>query len=69
MRGWFEVKTRGHYPVLGALDDAGALLGFASYGAFRPHAAYKYSIEHSVYVDRAHRGRGIGELLLRRLIV
>jgi phosphinothricin acetyltransferase len=68
MRGWFEVKARGQYPVLGAQDDAGALLGFASYGAFRPHAAYKYSIEHSVYVDRAHRGRGIGEALLRRLI-
>jgi len=68
MRGWFEVKARGHYPVLGAQDESGALLGFASYGAFRPHAAYKYSIEHSVYVDRAQRGRGIGETLLRRLI-
>jgi phosphinothricin acetyltransferase len=68
MRGWFEVKTRGHHPVLGALDEGGALLGFASYGSFRPHAAYKYSIEHSVYVEQARRGQGIGEALLRRLI-
>lgn len=68
MRGWFEVKARGQYPVLGALDDAGALVGFASYGAFRPHAAYKYSIEHSVYVERARRAQGIGEALLTRLI-
>jgi phosphinothricin acetyltransferase len=68
MRGWFEVKTRGRYPVLGAVADSGALLGFASYGTFRPHAAYKYSIEHSVYVDRASRGQGVGEALMLRLI-
>jgi L-amino acid N-acyltransferase YncA len=65
---WFDVKRRGNYPVLGAVDDAGVLLGFASYGTFRPHPAYKYSIEHSVYVHRAHRGRGIGRALMQRLI-
>jgi phosphinothricin acetyltransferase len=68
MRTWFDIKGRGHFPVLGAVDGAGALLGFASYGTFRPHAAYKYSIEHSVYVHREQRGRGIGRLLLTRLI-
>jgi L-amino acid N-acyltransferase len=69
MQTWFEVKGRGRHPVIGAVDEHGALLGFASYGAFRPHAAYKYSIEHSVYVHRDHRGRGIGRTLLERLIV
>ncbi len=68
MLSWFEAKARGLFPVFGAVDDAGQLLGFASYGAFRPWAAYKYSIEHSVYVHRDQRGRGIGRTLLERLI-
>ncbi|HKO90211.1 MAG TPA: GNAT family N-acetyltransferase, partial [Polyangiaceae bacterium] len=68
MRRWFEAKDAGHFPVLGAVGDAGQLLGFASYGSFRPHAAYKYTVEHSVYVDAAQRGRGLGRALLERLI-
>lgn len=69
MEAWFEAKEKGAYPVVGALADDGALLGFASYGPFRPHAAYKYAIEHSVYVRHDQRGRGLGKTLLRELIV
>jgi L-amino acid N-acyltransferase len=65
---WFDVKRRGNFPVLGAVDESGALLGFASYGTFRPRPAYKYSIEHSVYVHREQRGRGVGRALMQRLI-
>jgi phosphinothricin acetyltransferase len=68
MRTWFDVKGRGGFPVIGAVDAAGTLLGFASYGTFRAYPAYKYSIEHSIYVHREHRGRGIGRLLLTQLI-
>jgi L-amino acid N-acyltransferase len=68
MRSWFDVKGRGRYPVIGAVDGQDRLLGFASYGSFRPHAAYKYSIEHSVYVHREHRRGGIGQTLLERLM-
>ena len=49
---WFETKRVGGFPVLGAVNDDGALLGFATYGTFRARPAYKYSVEHSVYVDR-----------------
>ncbi len=68
MTGWFEAKRVGQFPVWGALDDAGALLGFASYGSFRAWPAYKYSVEHSVYVARGQRGQGVGRALLQRLI-
>jgi L-amino acid N-acyltransferase len=68
MRSWFDIKGRGRFPVIGAVDDAGVLLGFATYGTFRPHAAYKYSVEHSIYVHRGSRGRGVGRLLLTRLV-
>ena len=65
---WFAAKTAGAYPVLGLEADDGELLAFASYGAFRGWAAYKYTVEHSVYVHHAHRGQGLGEQLLRELI-
>ena len=65
---WFGDKAKSGYPVIAAVDPAGALLGFASYGQFRARPAYKYSVEHSVYVHRDHRRRGIGRALLVRLI-
>jgi L-amino acid N-acyltransferase YncA len=68
MASWFEAKVSSGLPVLGAVDDAGTLLGFASYGTFRDRPAYKYSVEHSVYVHRDQRRRGVGQALLSRLI-
>ena len=68
MEGWFDTKRKGAYPILGVFDDGGALAGFASYGAFRAWPAYKYSIEHSVYVQKDNRGRGLGRTLLTALI-
>lgn len=68
MSGWFKVKHDGRFPVVGAVDEHGALLGFASYGTFRAWPAYKYSVEHSVYVHQGHRGRGVASALLRSLI-
>src|SRR5271166_5618072 len=61
MATWFAAKRKGYYPVIGAASDSGELLGFASYGVFRVWPAYKYSVEHSVYVSAEHRGKGIGK--------
>ncbi|MCW1916559.1 GNAT family N-acetyltransferase [Luteolibacter sp. GHJ8] len=68
MVAWFEAKERGGYPVIGVESGDGKLMGFASYGSFRAWPAYKYSVEHSVYVHRDHRGRGLGRILMRELI-
>jgi L-amino acid N-acyltransferase len=68
MQGWFAAKIAGSYPVIGVENEAGVLMGFASYGAFRAWPAYKYSVEHSVYVHRDHRGKGLGLALMSRLI-
>jgi L-amino acid N-acyltransferase len=65
---WFGNKARSGYPVIAAVDSTGLLLGFASYGQFRARPAYKYTVEHSVYVHRDHRRRGVGRALLQRLI-
>jgi L-amino acid N-acyltransferase len=69
MVNWFKFKEIGNFPVIGAIDDSGRLLGFASYGTFRNWPAYKYSIEHSVYVDPADRHKGIGFALMQQLIL
>lgn len=68
MRAWFQAKEAGGYPVIGAIGEGGQLLGFATYGAFRAWPAYKYSVEHSVYVHKDHRGQGIGLALMKQLI-
>ena len=68
MAAWFKTKADGRFPVIGAVDERGELLGFASYGTFRPWPAYKYSVEHSVYVHANRRGHGVGLALLRALI-
>jgi L-amino acid N-acyltransferase len=69
MTGWFEAKSRGNYPVIGVEDEQGQLMGFASYGSFRGWPAYKYTVEHSVYVDAGFRGQGVGRALLGALIL
>lgn len=67
IRAWFAEKTAGRFPVIGA-EEGAVLLGFATYGTFRARAAYKYTVEHSVYVHKDHRGRGIGKALMIELI-
>jgi phosphinothricin acetyltransferase len=65
---WFENKRKGDFPVIGAVSESGELLGFGSYGTFRAWPAYKYSVEHSIYVATQHRGKGLGKLLLQQVI-
>src|SRR5690606_15435342 len=42
MVAWFKTKEEKGYPVIGVEDDAGVLMGFASYGVFRERPANKY---------------------------
>ncbi len=68
MSTWFAAKRQGGFPVTGFEDADGRLLAFGSYGTFRAWPAYKYSVEHSVYVHRDHRGRGLGRRVMLALI-
>jgi phosphinothricin acetyltransferase len=68
MLSWFDAKEQKNFPVIGAESESGELMGFASYGTFRAWPAYKYSVEHSVYVDARHRGQGLGRTLLQAIV-
>lgn len=67
MTAWFAAKRAAAHPVIGFESTAGELLAFGSWGPFRAWPAYKYSVEHSVYVHRDHRGRGLGRQVLQTL--
>jgi len=68
MVAWFDAKRAGGFPVIGVEDSEGTLLAFGSYGTFRAWPAYKYTVEHSVYVHQDHRGRGLGRVVMQELI-
>ena len=64
---WFRIKEAQGYPVFVAVDN-GRVVGFSSIGPWRAWAAYKYSVENSIYVAAGQRGKGIGKKLLEPLI-
>jgi L-amino acid N-acyltransferase YncA len=47
----------------------GAVVGYAYAGPFRPRAAYRYTVEDSIYVLGSAHGLGVGKALLAELIV
>ncbi|NJB71474.1 phosphinothricin acetyltransferase [Saonia flava] len=65
---WFYTKQEAKMPILVAEKESN-ILGFGSFGIYRPWEAYKFSIEHSIYVSSASRGLGIGKLLMEELII
>jgi phosphinothricin acetyltransferase len=67
MEGWFELRRAKGWPVLVARSK-GRVVGYASYGEFRPHYGYRDTMEHSVYVDASAHGGGIGRMLLSALV-
>lgn len=64
---WYAHKAENGYPLLVAVAGE-ELLGYATYGEFRPKVGYAATREHSVYVDDAARGRGVGSSLMKELI-
>ena len=56
------------YPHMVAADAFGAVLGYAYVSAYRPRAAYRFTVENSIYVAADAHGRGVGRILLGALI-
>jgi phosphinothricin acetyltransferase len=63
----FQALLAGGYPYLVA-ESAGALAGYAYAGPYRARPAYRWTVEDSIYIAPEFHRRGIGRLLLTRLI-
>lgn len=66
-REWFDQKRIAGQPIFVAIIG-GDVVGFATYGPFRPWPAYKYTIEHSVYTAANARRRGVARGLVRAVL-
>ncbi|MFT6638154.1 MAG: phosphinothricin acetyltransferase [Flavobacterium sp.] len=60
-------KVDKNFPVIVAVLDE-KVVGFGYYSEFRFREAYKYTVEHSVYVNKDFQGMKIGHLLMEKLI-
>jgi phosphinothricin acetyltransferase len=67
MRGRME-KVLERLPWLVAEDESGLVVGYAYASPHRERAAYRWSVDISVYVDPAWQRRGIGRLLYHELL-
>ncbi|WP_137132054.1 GNAT family N-acetyltransferase [Rhizobium sp. FY34] len=65
---WFAARRARGFPVLVA-EQNGVIAGYAAYGDWRAFEGFRHTVEHSVYVEKDHRGAGIGRLLMQALIV
>lgn len=65
---WFNTKKREGIVILVA-EGASGVIGFATFGVFRPWEGYKHSAEHSIYIHQNARRCGVGKLLLKELII
>lgn len=64
---WHKDKMSNGFPIL-VFEVSNLVVGFSTFGPFRAWPAYKYTIEHSVYVQESHQGKHIGTALLKELI-
>jgi phosphinothricin acetyltransferase len=63
----FRALTDGGFPYFVA-EVEGRVIGYAYVGPYRPRPAYRFTVENSVYLEPAIHRRGIGMLLMQRLI-
>jgi phosphinothricin acetyltransferase len=67
-QAWLAARSGAFATVVAADATTGEVLGFASLSPYRDRAAYRTSVEDSVYVRRDAHGRGIGRALLDRVL-
>jgi phosphinothricin acetyltransferase len=63
----FTALTEAGYPYIVA-ENEDSIKGYAYAGSYRPRAAYRFTVENSIYVATDAHGHGIGRALMSSLI-
>ena len=56
------------HPVIVGERAGAAVIGWGSLNPFNPREAYRHVVDFSIYVERGYRGKGVGKVMLARLI-
>jgi L-amino acid N-acyltransferase len=70
-RRWWEARTGDGDATVVADDGDGQVVGYAAFGPFRDNAkwpGYRLTVEHTIHVDGAWHGRGVGRALMEALL-
>ena len=65
-RAWLTERSGAFSAVVAEVD--GEVVGFAALSPYKERAAYRTTVENSVYVSRGHAGLGIGRQLMEHVI-
>jgi phosphinothricin acetyltransferase len=68
MRKKFRHVEELSYPWLVAETPNGQILGYAYVSPWKPKAAYRYTVENSIYLGPASTGKGLGTALMKELL-
>jgi phosphinothricin acetyltransferase len=68
MRKKFAVVEKLGYPWLVAVSAGGQVLGYAYVTPWKAKAAYRFTVENSIYLGPASTGKGIGRALMGELL-
>ncbi len=69
MADWMDARTNDGFPVLVAIcPETKLVAGYGSFGHFRSGEGYAGTVEHSVYVHRDFRRRGMAACLIGALL-
>jgi len=67
---WLAAKGPRHPVIVAETTETtkATTIAWGSLNQFNPREAYRHVVDFSIYVDRAYRGRGVGKIVLARLI-
>ena len=64
---WFEAhQTQEHCIIVGIMDDV--VVGYASLSPYRTKDAFKSTVELSIYIHQAYRGKGVASKLMAYIL-